>query len=261
MTDASGGDGCVLVVDDNEFNRVGLGLYLRGHEYATVEAGDEESAFALAMSHRPASAVVDIVIPTTPDGKAHTSQSVGLRLVRRLKELDPAMGIVIFSAYEDRGGEIWDLIRDGVRGVAYLLKGSRPERLLLALDDTRAGRVILDGEAGANKPQLAAEIRARLSPAERPWVEEAVRLMPTLSPRELDVARRLAGSHNRQGLVDGLGITAKTVDNHINRLYEKLGLGNLEAAAPTLRKSVLLAKACMLNDLMYGNDAGPAAGA
>jgi len=256
MTDTSGGGACVLVVDDNDFNRVGLGLYLRGHEYTTVEAGDEATAFALAAAHRPAAAVVDIVIPTMPDGKAYTSQSVGLRLVRRLKELDPTMGIVIFSAYEDRGGEIWDLIREGARGVAYMLKGSRPERLLAALGEVRAGQVTLDGDAGANKPQLAAEIRARLTPAERRWVEEAVRLMPLLSPRELDVARRLAGSHNRQGLVDGLGITAKTVDNHINRLYEKLGLGDLETAAPTLRKSALLAKACMLYDLTYGSDAG-----
>ena len=133
----------------------------------------------------------------------------------RLKALDPALGVVIFSAYEDRGGEIGALIREGVRGIAYVLKGSRPERLRQALDDTRAGHVILDGDAAAGKPQLVQELRDHLSPLERPWVERAVRLMPTLSPREQDVARRLAASHNIQGLVALLGISQKTVEHHV----------------------------------------------
>lgn len=72
------------------------------------------------------------------------------------------MGIVLFSAYEDRGAEIWELIREGARGIAYMLKGSRPERLRQALEDTRAGHVILDGDAAAGKPQLIRELRSKI---------------------------------------------------------------------------------------------------
>ncbi len=93
------------------------------------------------------------------------------------------------------------------------------------------------------------ELRDHLSPLERPWVERAVRLMPTLSPREQDVARRLAASHNIQGLVALLGISQKTVEHHVASLYDKLGLSDVDTAAPTLRKATLLAKACMLYDL------------
>jgi len=239
----------VLVVDDNDFNRDGVVLYLRSFGMATLEAGDEETAYALAAAERPAAAVVDIVIPTRPGERGQIERSVGVHLARRLKALDPAMGIVIFSAYEDRGAEIWELIREGARGMAYMLKGSRPERLRQALEDTRAGHVILDGDAAAGKPQLIRELRARLTPAERPWVERAVRLMPTLSAREDAVARQLAASHNIQGLVEKLGISAKTVEHHIRAIYEKLGLAEVDTAAPTLRKATLLAKAYVLYDL------------
>lgn len=239
----------VLIVDDNDFNRDGLALYLRGNGCATLEAGDEATAYALAAEQRPDSAVVDIVIPTAPGGLAQIGRSVGVELARRLKALDPAMGVVLFSAYEDRGAEIWQLIREDVRGVAYVLKGSRPERLLQALDDARAGHIILDGDAAAGKSQLAQELRDHLSPGERPWVERAVRLLPTLSPREAEVVRRLAASHNTQGIVETLGISHKTVEHHVRSLYDKLGLSDVDAAAPTLRKATLLAKACMIYDL------------
>ena len=73
--------------------------------------------------------------------------------------------------------------------------------------------------------------------------------MPTLSAREDDVARRLAASHNNQGLVEEMGISAKTVEHHISAIYDKLGLAEVDTAAPTLRKATLLAKAYVLYDL------------
>lgn len=38
----------ILVIDDNEFNRDGVALYLRSRGYRTVEAGDEAGALAVA---------------------------------------------------------------------------------------------------------------------------------------------------------------------------------------------------------------------
>ena len=49
----------VLIVDDNDFNRDGLALYLRGYGYQTLEAGDAATAYDLAAAHCPDSAVVD----------------------------------------------------------------------------------------------------------------------------------------------------------------------------------------------------------
>lgn len=239
----------VLIVDDDAFNRNGINLYLTSHGYSVLEAGDEETAFALAGKHLPHAAIVDIVIPLTPYARASINKSVGIQLVRRFKELDPGMAIVVFSAHEDRGAEVWELVREGNRGIAYLYKGVRPERLLQALHDTVAGQVVLDGIAAAGRPRLAQEITDRLTPEERSWVETAVLLIPTLTEREWEIALRLAFSQNTTGIANSLGIAYKTVENHVTHIYEKLGLDNADRRAPTLRKSSLLAKACMIYDL------------
>lgn len=242
-------NGRVLIVDDDTFNRDGINMYLTKRGYTVFEAGDEAAAYALAEKHQPVTAVVDIVIPPHARARANIDKSVGLHLVRRLKELNPQMGIVVFSAHEDRGAEVWELVRDGHRGIAYLFKGIRPERMLQALQDTAAGHVILDGIAAASRPKLAEEIHRRLSPEERPWVDMAVMLLPTLTEREQQVALRLAFSQNITGISIALGITQKTVENHISRVYDKLGLSAVDERAPQLRKSSLLGKACMIFDL------------
>lgn len=239
----------VLIVDDDTFNRQGVSLYLSTHDYDVLEAGDEETAVTLARAHRPAAAVVDIVIPPHPAARANIDRSVGIRLVRRLKEIDPQMGIVVFSAHEDRGAEVWELVREGLRGIAYLFKGVRAERLLEALRGTLAGQVILEGISPIGRPRLAEEILNQLSEEERPWVEAAVMLMSGLSEREWQVALQLAFSNNTAGIAGALGIAYKTVENHIARIYSKLGLSDVDSRAPHLRKSALLAKACMIYDL------------
>ncbi len=245
----------VLVVDDDTFNRDGIHLYLTNHGYVVYEAGDEATAFAAAGQYMPTAAVVDIVIPPTAHARANIERSVGIQLVRRLKELNPQMGVVVFSAHEDRGNEIWELVRDGMRGIAYLFKGIRPERLLEALRDTIAGHVILDGISAESRPGLSQEILNRLSPAERPWVFRAVALLSTLSSREREIALRLAFSQTNLGIATALGISTKTVENHVSHVYGKLGFDELDLRAPHLRKSSLLAKAYMIYDLAHSDAA------
>ena len=120
---------------------------------------------------------------------------------------------------------------------------------LQALRDTAAGHVILDGISADSRPKLSQEILNRLSPAERPWVDLAVVLLYTLSEREREVAIRLAFSQTNAAIAAALNIAPKTVENHISHVYEKLGFDEIEKRAPTLRKSSLLAKACMIYDL------------
>lgn len=239
----------ILLVDDNSFNRDGMRLYLESHDYAVLEAGDHAEAYAMAVAERPWAAVVDIVIPPRPGARANIDHAVGLELVRQLKELDPVMGVVVFSAHEDRGGLVWGQVRDGVRGIAYLLKGIRPERLLDALNQVATGAVVLDGIAPTNRHHLGEEILDRLSAEERPWVIHAVILIPGLSEQEHRIGLRIAGSQSNLGIATALEITPKTVENHISRIYRKLGLSDADERAPHLRKATLLAKAFMVYEL------------
>lgn len=255
-------EGPVLVVDDNMFNREGVVMFLRSRGLTTYEAEDEATAFRTAQAYAPRAAVIDIVIPAAPSRRAETSESLGLNLVRGLKQMNPSMGIVVFSAHEDRGAEIWSMVRDGMRGIAYLLKGARPERLYEALVASQAGQVLLEEGVLSNPAQWARDMTTVLSPEERPWVERGVSLIPTLSEREWEVARRIAASHNNQGIAEALGLAQRTVENYVTTVYSRLMLSDVDRLAPSLRKSVLLAKACMIYELLEagkGDGSGPSA--
>lgn len=239
----------ILVVDDNRFNRNGVVLYLESVGYATCQAGDARSAYEMAVFKRPIGAIIDIVIPVDKDSVADLGENMGLTLVAQLKQLNPAMGIVVFSAYDDRSREIWSFVRHGTRGLAYMLKGGQPEQLLDALQEAMAGNVILDPNALTNTRHLEDEIRHQMTAEERPWVEHAADLLPILSSRELEIAKLLANSQNVSGIADSLGIAQSTVETHVTSVYSKLDLAFVDRQAPSLRKSTLLAKAFMLYEL------------
>jgi DNA-binding NarL/FixJ family response regulator len=158
------------------------------------------------------------------------------------------MGIILFSAYEDRGSELFDLLDEGVRGIAYLLKGTRPDTLLKTIGVVAAGRVCLDPEVTPQQRPITYFLN-HLAPSERTWVEVASTCIEQLSPREREVADRLAAAHNIKGIATELGITAKSVSNYTQRIYNKLALNSIDEQAPFLRKSVILAKALLLHDL------------
>jgi DNA-binding NarL/FixJ family response regulator len=238
----------VLLVDDNIFNREGLRLYLQIEGFVVLEAGDEQAALDLAERANVQVAVIDISIPPDAHTPSRVQHNYGIHLARQIKLTQPALGIVLFSAYEDRGGDVLDMIRSGMRGLAYKLKGCAPSALLEAIREVLAGRVLIDPEV-TNPRSLADEFMARLTPDERPWVEGIIARFDLLSPREREVAYRLAAAHTTEGIANDLNAAPRTIEHHIGHVYEKLGLR--EAPAP-LHRIVLLTKACMIIDLWAG---------
>lgn len=239
----------ILLVDDNVFNRDGIRLYLTSQGFNLQEAGDQATAWELAQNQRFTAAVVDISIPPNPETPVRSEHSYGIHLARQLKENWPAMGVVLFSAYEDRGAEVLDMVREGVRGMAYKLKGTHPEALLQAIQDVIAGRVVIDPDVHANRPELADQLFERLMPEEKIWVQYALQSFETLTPREKEIAHRVAAAHNTQSIAQALTLTPKTVENYTGRIYDKLGFSEIGSESPGLRKAVLLAKACMIQEL------------
>jgi DNA-binding NarL/FixJ family response regulator len=239
----------ILLVDDNVFNRDGIRLYLSRKGFDVQEAGDQATAWELAQSQFFIAAVVDISIPPAPHTAVRSEHSYGIHLARQLKEYQPAMGVVLFSAYEDRGAEVLDMVRQGVRGMAYKLKGSHPEALLQTIQDVIAGRVVIDPDVHANRPELADQLFEHLMPEEKIWVKYALQSFDSLTPREKEIAQRVAAAHNTQSIAQALTLTPKTVENYTGRIYDKLGFSEIGVETPGLRKAVLLAKVCMIQEL------------
>lgn len=240
----------ILLVDDDAFNREGVSLYLEQEGFAILEAGDAATAWQMLTppgmaSPAAAAAVIDISIPAEPGQKTQPSHSLGIHLAGRIKAAYPAFGIVLFSAYEDRGVEVLKLIQEGGRGVAYKLKGCQPAALLVALRGVMAGQVIIDPEV-TNAHSLAEQLVQRLTPEEQSYVAAAVGLLEQLTPREREVANRVAAAHSNEGIAQALALEPKSVENYVGRIYTKLGLHDVPR---DMRRAVLLAKACMILDL------------
>lgn len=238
----------VLLVDDDVFNREGVHLFLAREGLQVFEAGDEQSAWEIA-NHEPIdAAIIDISIPPNALSPSRVQNSFGIRLTQRLKKLHPQLGVVLFSAYEDRGSDVLEMVRQGVRGLAYKLKGCPPKALLEAINDVRLGRVTIDPEV-TNPHSLADEFIARLTTDERPWVEGILAQFDQLSPRETEVAYRLAAAYTTDAIAAALDVAPRTIEHHIGHVHEKLGLRELP---PQLRRIVLLTKACTIIDLRAG---------
>jgi DNA-binding NarL/FixJ family response regulator len=243
----------LLLVDDDPFNREAMNLFLRSKKLTVWEAADATTAWEIACAKQPDVAVIDIVMPAEPLEPVVFRKSLGVDLARQLKQTYPALGIVLFSAYEDRGADILSMLQQGIRGIAYKLKGCQPVALWQAVEAVQRGQVIIDPDV-TNQQNLCPTFLALLGPEERPWVEMAAGLVQTLSSRELMVAEMAAAAHNTNSIADRLVITPKSVENHVNKIYGKLHIkDDDEVAGRQLRKTVVLAKALMLYQ-MQRND-------
>ncbi len=167
-----------------------------------ASAGDE--AVEKALEVRPDVIVMDVRMP-------HMS---GIQATRKIKQQLPDTGIVMISAL-DNDPEIFDSIEAGANG--FLVKDDEPEALVAAVRNASEGRAYLPPsitkrlmERVAN-PMGAGRSGRAGHPGESPLTE-----------REISVLRLLAlGKRNRE-IATALGISERTVGNHIVNIYQKL---------------------------------------
>jgi two-component system response regulator RegA len=125
----------ILVVDDDERFRSRLTKALTARGYDACEAGDAESALAVAKVQRPGRAIVDLRMP----GKS------GLEVVSQLSQLDPEMQIVVLTGY----GSIATAVEAVRRGaLEYLSKPVDTEQILAVFDRDREA----NGSAATTPP-------------------------------------------------------------------------------------------------------------
>lgn len=81
---------------------------------------------------------------------------------------------------------------------------------------------------GSQKPFLGCHITASLRPINDLWLVQLRRRTPldSLTPREIDVARRFGFGLNYQEIAAELHIAPATVRNHLSNIYGKLSISN-----------------------------------
>ncbi|MEO6567980.1 MAG: response regulator transcription factor [Opitutaceae bacterium] len=206
----------ISIVDDDEPTRRILMEVIKGApelELVSHYAGSISAIESLAAD-RPDVVLMDINMP----------QCNGVECVRRLKPTMPQTQFLMLTVYED-ADHIFAALAAGATG--YLLKSTRREELLAAIDQVLQGGSPMSSSIARKVVQSFARTRAPLEPG-----------IENLSAREQAVLALLTKGYLYKEIADSLGVTIPTVSTYIRRIYEKLQVhSRSQAVAKYLRQS------------------------
>jgi DNA-binding NarL/FixJ family response regulator len=189
----------IAIVEDNKLIRESLVDFVQTDpEYECVCAcATAEEALKQLPRHQPEIVLMDIQLPNVS----------GIECTARLKQLLPAVRILMVTVYEDTE-RIFKALRAGACG--YLLKCCTPEELTSAIREVRQGGAPMSREIAR---KVIASFQEPVAAAAE--VEE-------LSPRERDILELLAAGHSNKQIASRLSLTEGTVRWHLWHVYNKL---------------------------------------
>lgn len=193
----------IVIADDHSLTRKGVRSFLEEYsEYDIVaEAGDGPSLLDALEKHRPDCVLIDISMPDFDP----------IREIIKIREIYPELRILIISAHDDIFF-LQGLLRAGVNG--YHLKGEPLSDFRLAIENVMAGGKWL------SSPLVHKLINSTL-------------LRPksfSLTSRQLLLLELLKNGLDNKTIAAQLGISIKTVENNLSRLYQILNVqSRLEA--------------------------------
>lgn len=191
----------VLVVDDHPLFRDGLsGMVATLDDVELVgSVGTAEEALADLSQTAPDVILMDLNLPGLS----------GVEATRRVLELAPHTAVLIVSMVDD-DDSVFAALTAGARG--YLLKGATAEDITAALRTVAGGGAVFG--AGIASRMLAG------APLHRP--ERALPPGEELTAREREVLDLLADGQSNRQIARLLGLSLKTVQNHVSRILDKL---------------------------------------
>lgn len=119
----------------------------------------------------------------------------------------PHIGVLVLTMFDD-DDSVFAAMRSGARG--YLLKGAARVQVVRAIRSVSAGEVIFG-------PSVARHMQRFF---EAPPVTAA--LFPGLTPREHEVLDLVARGRSNSDISRVLGVSGKTVRNHVSNIFAKL---------------------------------------
>ena len=206
---AEGGSIRILAVDDHSLVREGITTFIAGQPdmRLVAEASNGREAIHQFREHRPDVTLMDLQMP----------EMNGLDAIIAIRNEFCEARIIVLTTYK---GDVQVLraLKAGAR--AYLLKGLLRKELLQTI------RVVHAGEK-----RITPEIASQLA-------EHAVD--DTLTLREVNVLRLLAGGNANKLIADQLSITEDTVKGHVKNILSKLGANDrTHAVTIALKRGII----------------------
>jgi len=200
----------VVLADDQAVVRDGLQLLLSASDDISVVAAapDGTQALALAVTHRPDVALLDLRMPGL-DGAAVTAA---------LATQAPSVRVLILTTFADDDA-ILPALRAGAAG--YLTKDASGEELVGAIRDVAAGRTVLDPSVARRLVEMVT-VDAPGAGVAGAVESSAAEPAGGLTKREVDVVRLVAEGLSNQQVARRLVVSEATVKTHLNHVLSKL---------------------------------------
>jgi len=205
----------VVLADDHPVVRSGIRNLLEKAQGIEVvgEASGGQEALRLTESLLPDVLLLDMEMPDLK----------GVEVAQRLRAIGSPVRILALSAYDDKQ-YILELLANGASG--YLVKEEVPETIIEAV------RGVARGEQGWVSRRVASQMAD--------WIHTVEPGKMGLTTRELDVLRLVVAGKTNQEIGIALGISEKTVEKHLEGVFNKLGVASrVEAAVVAVRKELV----------------------
>lgn len=191
----------VLLADDHVLFRKGMAKLLDSDTRISVigECGDGREVLRKAEQLRPDVLVLDLKLPRLS----------GIDVARELRERFPKMRVLIVTGI-DADNYLTEALEAGASG--YLLKESEPEAVMAAI------LAVVEDLFVVTAPAARRTFGALTSGSVR---RES---FGGMTARELEVLKLTAQGLANKQVARALGLSDKTVRNHIANIYEKLGI-------------------------------------
>ena len=198
----------VVLAEDNYLVREGTRRLLEesGDVEVLAAVGDAEQLLDAVRRFAPEAVLTDIRMPP-----GHHME--GIEAAHAIRAAHPDVGVAVLSQHSD-AGYAFALLRNGVAGLAYLLK----DRLGDVDELVRALRAVAAGESVIDPTVVDALVARQARRTQSP--------LAALSPRELDVLREMARGRTNAGIEAALHLAGSTVEKHVNAIFSKLGLAD-----------------------------------
>ncbi|MGA3239256.1 MAG: response regulator transcription factor [Bryobacteraceae bacterium] len=190
----------VLVVDDHPLLRDGVKALLDEQDdmELVAEAANGREGIELFRMHNPDITLMDLNMP----------DKNGIEAITAIRQAVPEARIIVLTTYS---GDVQVLraIEAGAR--AYLLKDLLHKELLETIRTVHAGKKTMS-------PALAAELAEHVGD-------------DSLTLKEIDVLRLIAGGHANKEIAARLSITEETVKSRVKNILSKLSANDRTHAA------------------------------
>ncbi|RJQ79033.1 DNA-binding response regulator [Pseudonocardiaceae bacterium YIM PH 21723] len=205
----------VLIADDDALVRSGIRTILSSAEDIEViaEAGNGREAVQAALTHQVDVALLDIRMP----------EMDGLAAATEIARQAPGVRIAMLTTFGEEEN-ITRALADGASG--FLLKDSAVTELIHAV------RVVASGEAYLS-PAVTRRVITRFQQHDAQREHQARSKVDTLSDRERDVLRLLAGGLSNAEIGAELHMTEGSIKTYVSRILTKLDCSNRVQATLT----------------------------